>query len=454
MRLWDRFKRSRRVGVVVDGEERTTVGVAAAAHGTLHTHELALPLLVSVWLVEFEALSLGVARIEVTAAVLGGVVTVGYGLLGLGALPAGIAVDRLGARRPIAASGLGMGVAFVLLGSAPGLLGVTATLALWGAAASIYHPAGLALISKHVTDRGRGFAYHGMGGNVGIGVGPLVAVLLLGLVGWRTTVRLLALPALAVGGYALWTGIGAPARTDDGRETGGGGGGSETVADGETETADGIGRFRARSRRLFAGGLPVVFGVMVAAGLYYRGALTFLPELLAASPGFDPVPLGRVVPGAAGTIQPARLGYAGLLLVGVAGQYTGGRLADRYAAGRGLLVGFVGLLSVALLFPVAAAEGGAGLLALGAGLGFVLFTLQPFYQTAVADCTPTTLRGLSYGYTYLGVFGVGALGGAAAGGLLAAAGAGALFLGLAAVALVGALLSTRLRPDEDDGHRG
>jgi MFS family permease len=73
---------------------------------------------------------------------------------------------------------------------------------------------------------------------------------------------------------------------------------------------------------------------------------------------------------------------------------------------------------------------------LGALLGVALFVVQPMYQAAVAEHTPAGARGLSYGFTYLGVFGVGALGGGLAGGILAFANVTALFLTLAAIALV------------------
>mgnify|MGYP006299682599 FL=1 len=107
------------------------------AHGLVHTYELSIPIFMTVWLVEF----------GVTEAVLGGLVGAGYFLFGAGALPGGILADRFGSRRLIAACLAGMGGAFVLLGLAPGLWAVGGALLLWGAAASVYHPAGLSLIS-------------------------------------------------------------------------------------------------------------------------------------------------------------------------------------------------------------------------------------------------------------------------------------------------------------------
>jgi MFS family permease len=74
-------------------------------------------------------------------------------------------------------------------------------------------------------------------------------------------------------------------------------------------------------------------------------------------------------------------------------------------------------------------------------LGFSLFVIQPLYQASVAEYSPPEARGLSYGYTYLAVFGVGALGASLAGGLLQYAGPSLLFGVLAGIAALGALLS-------------
>jgi MFS family permease len=86
---------------------------------------------------------------------------------------------------------------------------------------------------------------------------------------------------------------------------------------------------------------------------------------------------------------------------------------------------------------------------MGALVGFFLFVVQPFYQATVAEYTPAGTRGLSYGYTYLGVFGVGALGGAVAGGVLTYANDTALFAVLAAfgaaASLCGGVLYVRYR---------
>ena len=417
------------------------------AHAMVHTYELSIPIFVSIWLVEFEVLPLGVTQIEVTAATLGVVVTAGYGLFGVGALPGGVVVDRIGSARLITLCLFGMGGSFLLLGLAPNLLVVAIALLLWGAAASVYHPAGLTLLSKGVEDRGTGFAYHGIAGNVGTGLGPLVAAILLLFVEWSVVAVALAVPALLAGVYAT------RARFD---ETAAVGQGADTAADGrDAEQPEGRGSgvgslagFGAETRRLFTGAFALVFVVVMASGLYYRGILTFLPNVLEPYPAFEPIPLTALFPAAATdalgiapdsarSLNPEQYFYSGLLIAGVFGQYLGGKLIDRIRVEYGLAAGFGVLAVLALGFLPAATAGIGPLLAVGAVLGAALFVVQPFYQATVAEYSPPGTRGLSYGFTYLGVFGIGALGGTIAGVILTYATPTVLFATLAGFAAVG-----------------
>jgi len=151
-------------------------------------------------------------------------------------------------------------------------------------------------------------------------------------------------------------------------------------------------------------------------------------------------------------VEAGRYVYAGLLMVGVFGQYVGGRLTERGAPERGLAGAFAGLSVVALCFLPVSQTGTVGLLAASVVLGFALFVIQPLYQATVAEYSPAEARGLSYGYTYLAVFGVGALGAALAGTLLQYAGQFLLFSVLAGTAGLGAGLSAWLalrRPSVD-----
>ena len=440
----------------MDSEDRRVVGTAASAHALVHAHELSIPILLSVWLAEY----------SVTPALLGVVATVAYGFFGAGALPAGVLADRVGASSLIGASLLGAGGAFLLVGGAgwlpiddvaplgvPGpIWAIALALALWGVAASAYHPSGLSLLSTAVEQRGRGFALHGAAGNLGIATGPLVTILLLEVLAWQTVAMVLGVGGIVVGATATLLDVetvpdaevdSTPEEPDaeatpDGGETKTPPDDSESKAaaadDGAAESPS-LRDELATIRSVVGGPFLVVLAIVIASGLYYRGVLTFLPEILADLEWLTPIDLGsRELPA-------SRLVYVGVLSVGVGGQLLGGRLSDTLEPARGIAAAFLGLTVLAIAFPIAAAAGAAPLLLVGALLGGALFVVQPLYQAAVAEFTPEAARGASYGLTYLCVFGIGALGGALAGGLLTIATAEALFLGLAAIAAIAALLA-------------
>ncbi|PSP99864.1 MFS transporter [Halobacteriales archaeon QS_5_70_17] len=389
--------------------DRAITGLVMLAHSLVHTYEFAFPVFVPLWLSQFGT----------TEAAVGFALTVGFSLFGLGALPAGILTDRRGSKPLIVACLGGMGTSFVVLSVAPNLIVVTVALVIWGVAASVYHPAGLSLITRGVEARGDAFAYHGTAGNVGTAMGPFLATVLLFLLSddWRLVAAVLAVPALIGVLLALRVEVDETAAVAaDGGEAGTG--------------VDSLEEFASTSRTLFTGGFVLVFAVVMLSGLYYRGVLTFLPALFE---GFDAIQPADVF---GRTFEPGNYIYTGLLATGVLGQYVGGKLTDRMPVDLGLALGY-GALGVVALIYLPAVEAGLGpLLVLSAVLGFFLFVVQPFYQATVAEYTPPSARGLSYGYTYLGVFGVGALGATVAGVALTAFSQGVLFAVLAAFGFV------------------
>ena len=397
--------------------DRSVIQVTTVGHALVHTFELSIPIFVPIWLGYFDT----------TAAIIGIVVAIGYGLFGVGALPGGVLTDAIGSKQLIASCLLGMGLAFLVLSLAQSIWGVAFALALWGATASVYHPAGLRLISTGVTDRGRGFAYHGMAGNLGIALGPLATAILLLLFEWRVVAMVLTVPALVAGMLTFRSNLDETAAIP-----------ADRSHDLEETDRPGVRAIFAQSKVLFASAFALVFVMVMFSGTFYRGVLTFLPEIVGAFPGFEPIEIGIR------TLEPANYFYVGILLVGVAGQYVGGRLADRIRTEIGLLVGFSVLAVIAVLFVPAVAWGMGAFLIVGALLGFFLFMVQPLFQVTVAEYSPPEARGLAYGFTYLGIFGVGAGGGAIAGILVTYATAETLFLLLAGIVVVPAGLAVAL----------
>jgi len=407
----------------MDNNPKNIVSFAGLSHAIVHTYELSIPILVAIWLVDF----------SVSTALLGAVVSIGYALFGIGALPGGLLADRYGSRTLILFCLGGMGLSFVLLSFATGIVTIAIALAVWGLAASVYHPAGLALLSTGVENRGTAFAYHGMAGNIGIAFGPLITALLLLTLDWRTVTRLLVLPTLIAIGYAAVTEVDETAAVR---------------ANGGTQESDSmsLGKFIQSSRNLFTVGFVLAMLIVMMNGLFYRGMLTFLPNVLDQ---FLP-PVTAFVqlfePGSpmADEFTLSSYLYVGLLTIGIGGQYVGGKLTDTLSPTSGLAIVFGSLMVVTVAF-VPAAKGGLPALLLVSGLlGFLLFALQPLYQATIANNSPPDGRGLSYGYTYLASFGIGALGAAISGYLLSVVAINGTFLALALFPTVGCLFAIAL----------
>ena len=401
--------------------DRAVVLFTCLSHGTLHTFELSIPILVVIWLLEF----------PVSTAALGTAVAVGYGLYGLGALPGGVLADRYGSRTLIVGSQICMVASFLVLSFADGLVTIAGSLALWGVGASVYHPSGLSLISTSVEDRGTAFAYHGMAGNIGIAFGPLLTALLLVVFDWRVVARVLVVPAMIAILFALQT------EFDEGAAGSAGGG----------QTQMSVSVFLTKSRLLFTAGFTVAMLVVMMNGLFYRASLTFLPEVLS---GFvpditDSIQLFDPESPLAEEFDLASYLYVGLLVIGIGGQYVGGKVSDSIDPTTALAIVFSGLSVVSIGFAPAARLGTAPLVIVSGLLGFLLFALQPLYQTLIAEESPAETRGLSYGYTYLINFGVGAGGAVLSGYLLSVASVDDTFLILAVLPLVGAGLAVGLR---------
>ena len=109
-----------------------------------------------------------------------------------------------------------IGVAFLVMGYAPGYLMMLVALLLAGMGPSLYHPPALGELSRRFPDR-RGFAIslHGTGGNAGEVLGPWVTAGALALLVWRDVLRVSVFPAF-LGGLLLWGMMRSVSRQADG----------------------------------------------------------------------------------------------------------------------------------------------------------------------------------------------------------------------------------------------
>jgi MFS family permease len=355
-------------------DEREIVAFTGLAHGLNHGVELVYGAVLVVVALEFGT----------SLALLGAVSTVSAFAYSIMALPAGEGADRFGSKRMVALSMGGSGAAALLAAASPNVTVLAIALVIMGLFGGLYHPAGLSFITRGVRQRARALGLHGAGGNVGTALAPLVAGGVAGIWSWRGSFLVFAIVSLAVSVYAFRSQVGER-------------------KEGTVEPVDQRG---ARTRTMLLP-LALMFVINACFGFIFRGLTTFLPLHLSTNLGFDvggmdPVAVG----GAFATVA---------LLFGVAGQYLGGELGERFRRER-LLVPFAALAVPALLLMTA--SDGWLLLIAASAFAFFNFLAQPTAVALISDFSAGHLHGRVYGLTSLTGFGVGSFAGVA-GGLIA-----------------------------------
>jgi len=353
-------------------EDRRVVALLGFLHGTVHANILSIPVFLLAWRSEF-------AADDVT---LGLLAAVTYGAYGLGAVPFGYLADRRSPSRLLLLCGMGIAASVAAVAASPSIPLLAASLVALGLFSGIYHPTGLSVISRTVREQGRGMGWHGMGGSLGIASGPayVTAAVALGW-SWRLAAGLLVGPPLLAA--ALLMAVGLPPAPPEPAE--------------DRPTA---------VRALFTRPFVRILLVYMFAGFAYQGGLTFLPRFVGSAP------------------------FAAALGLGAIGQVLSGTLADRRHPDRLLFV--LSLVAAAILLFLALGPPYAVFVVAGLGFGFVLFSLEPLQNTLVTGEAPRARRGLAFGFTFLSVFGIGSIGAALAGWLIAQNAAAALFAILAA----------------------
>lgn len=300
-------------------------------------------------------------------------VTVCYGAYGLAGLPAGLISDRLGGART-AAMALGIASLGALIsGLATGLGQLTIGMVLMGMGAGFYHPAGFTTLAHVVPQAqyGKAMGIHGIGGNIGSAVGPLVTGVVLLFTAWQGPFIFWAVPGLLVAG-ALF-------RVHQRHSV------PQTKA-AEAETAAGS-SFH----------LPtVVFLVLLLAGLhglFTTTVFTYLPTFLQDVRGQ--------------MAATSSFWVTSLYAVGVGGQMLGGWLTDHRSRRAPLLWG--GSAAAVGLFLLIRVVSPVGMIALFILLGFSLFAIQPPMTAILADVVEQRRRGFVFGLLFVSQFGSGAL---------------------------------------------
>ena len=133
--------------------------------------------------------------------------TAAFVMFGLGTLPAGWLGDRWSRTHLMSIFFVGIGLAAILVGLAPGPLALTLGLGLLGLFASIYHPVGTALVVQNARRTGQSLGINGVFGNLGVAAAGLVTGLITEFLGWRAAFILPGAVAVLTG-IVFWRYVG------------------------------------------------------------------------------------------------------------------------------------------------------------------------------------------------------------------------------------------------------
>ncbi len=174
------------------------MSLVGLAHGTSHMHHLLLPPLFPVFIHSF-----GLNYTE-----LGMLVTVFFAISGTGQALAGFVVDRFGPLKVLWLALSCFVLASVAAATAQGLGGLMLAAALAGLGNAPFHPVDFSILNQRVSHQrlGRAFAVHGISGNVGWALAPLLLLGITEVSGgqWRLAYAVCALLTLGVLGVLVW----------------------------------------------------------------------------------------------------------------------------------------------------------------------------------------------------------------------------------------------------------
>lgn len=303
-----------------------------------------------------------------------------YLLFGLSALPWGLAGDRWGGKTLMLIMFFGAGASgFFAAYSLHSPIGLSVALAGLGLFSGIYHPIGLGLISKGVRRLSVAMGYNAVFGGLGLVLAPLTTGILNYLSGPQAA--FLFVGAMNLGGLAIMALL--PLGDSEARE-------SES-----SEAGNGM-----------LGAFLILLVAMMVGGLAYRGSTVILPAYLElksggifeALSGFHGMHLSNNL--LATTIT------AIIYLAGMAGQYIGGHVGERFEPRYSYLFFHAVCIPAALLMTFAT---NFQLMGLATVYFFFLLGMQPIENTLVALFAPRRLHHSAYGLKFILTFGVGAL---------------------------------------------
>ena len=302
---------------------------------------------------------------------IGFIMTAMHGIGAIMSMPGGMLVDMVGKKGTLMALSLfWIGLPYALLSLTHSYWMVLLCVSLVGIGNNLWHPAAIAtLADRYPTRKGFVLSLHGMGGNVGEAVAPLVAGALLATLSWRTVVVINIVPGIIMAALILLF-LGAFTLESNRQEA--------SAPQGVSDYLRNFGDlFRNRALML----ISTATGLRT---LTQSGLLTFLPVYLAYEMQYSPLAVGVCM--------------AILQLGGFIAAPIGGHLSDRLGRRR-IIMGGMTITGITIVGMALAAKT-PWFVVFVALVGFFLYAMRPALQAWAMDATPKNMGGSTVGLQF------------------------------------------------------
>jgi MFS family permease len=304
-------------------------------------------------------------------------------------IPGGLIVDSVSRKGLLMALSLfWVGAPYLLMGFSHEYWTLLTCAGLVGIGNNLWHPTAIPLLAQHFPDRrGLAVSIHGMGGNVGDAIAPLVAGALLTLLTWRHVVMVNVLPGILMSALILFC-LGR----------------MEIKPKAPKEGAPGGLKGKLRDFVMLLGNRTLIFlcASSIFRSMTQSALMTFLPLFLAQQMGYSPVWIGACM--------------AGLQIAGFTAAPIAGHLSDNM--GRRQIVMSSMLTSGVVLLFMGLAGNSPWFVFFIAVLGFFLFAIRAVLQAWLLDATPPNMGGSSIGMLFA-IQAIGSASGPFLGGIIA-----------------------------------
>ena len=350
-------------------DEKLILTLTSGSHLSVHSFMLVFPSILLVLKNEY----------LVGLDILGFIATLSAFMFGVGAIPAGYFESKVGGRVLLLVYQAGTIIATMVIVMSQSLWMLAVGLALLGLFCSIYHPAGLTLISRRISNISKGMALHGIAGSLGLALAPVIAASFTTFFSWRAAYGFLAFVNFILALFTFFL-IPIMKNTD--------------VEEDYKNTKD--------TNKM---ALILYYSIGIFMGITFAGFTTFLPThftLQTAEWAGSPTLRGGILT----TL---------VLLSGVIGQLLGGYFGSRFD--KTYLLFIIVVLNVPFLALIGLTP---GMMMIFSGIIFCIvhFSMQPIGNSLIAQITHSNHRGVGYGINFFFSFGAGGFG-AGIGGLIA-----------------------------------